>query len=174
MTKVKRSFASSFCNKSDDKIKRKGANSCLSKSSSTSHYPYPGSFAEEEPTTAHQQPKSTVCSPPHVLNPPRHRPVVRLPKWLHIDIPRCVPVNSRTPYMQTEQSNVYQVVLPDLPGLPGQIEVPSAGDSHIASIRRSVNRVESPSVVTCTANATWNCSASQTETRGKQSKHVMV
>jgi hypothetical protein len=152
MTKVKGSFASSFCNKSDDKIQRKGANSCLSKSSNTSHYSYPGSFAEEEPTTAHQQPKSTICSPPHVLNPPCHRPVVGLPKWLHTDIPR--PVNFRTLSIQTEQSNAYQVVLPDLPRLPGQIEVSSAGYSYIASIRRSVHRVESPSVVTCTANAT--------------------
>jgi len=154
MTKVKGSFASLFCNKCDDKIQRKGANSCLSKSSSTSHYSYPGSFTEEEPTTAHQQPKSTVCSPPHVLNPPCHRPVVGLPKWLHIDIPRRIPVNFRTPPIQTEQSNVYQVVLTDLPRLPGQIEIASAGYSHIASIGRSVHRVESPSVVTCTANAT--------------------
>lgn len=103
MAKVKGSFASSFCNKSHDKIQRKGAKSCLWKSSSTSHYSYPGSFAEEEPTTAHQQPKSTVCSPPHVLNPPCHRPVVGLPKWLHTDITRRVPVNFRILSIQTEQ-----------------------------------------------------------------------
>lgn len=60
------------------KIQRNG------KSQSSKHDSHPSSFAEEESTTAHQQPKPTICSPPHVLNPPCHRPVMWLPKWLHM------------------------------------------------------------------------------------------
>lgn len=93
-------------------------------------YTYSGSFAKEESTTTHQKPKSTVCSPPHILNPPCHCPVVWLPVWLQAPLLKFGLLS----FIKEEKTDTCMYIA-DLPRLPGQVKVPSAGYSNIAAIR---------------------------------------
>lgn len=88
-----------------------------------------------------------------------------LPKWLQKQIYIKFKIHLPGDRRQYNQNNVKLATLelPNLPRFPGQIEVPTAGDSNITPIRWPVHCVESTSVVTRSANSTWNCSAPETK-----------